>query len=145
MEILDSPNQESLEFSDYAGFWLRAAAIFIDGLIILLVAGIAIGLAVASQSVGLFVFIYIAAIVGGWLYFALMESSDKQATFGKQAVGLRVTDIHGERISFANATGRHFAKFLSGMIMYIGYFMAGFTEKKQGLHDIIAQTLVVKK
>ena len=61
------------------------------------------------------------------------------------ALGLKVTDLQGKRISFARATGRHFAKLLSGMILLIGYIMAGLTERKQALHDMIAGTLVVRE
>jgi uncharacterized RDD family membrane protein YckC len=73
-----------------------------------------------------------------------MESSSKQATLGKMALALKVTDLQGRRISFARATGRHFAKIISGMILLIGYIMAGFTERKQALHDMIAGTLVIR-
>jgi uncharacterized RDD family membrane protein YckC len=83
--------------------------------------------------------------VAGWLYFAMMESSNKMATLGKMAIGIKVTDLNGNRISFGRATGRYFAKILSGMILMIGYIMAGFTEKKQALHDMIASCLVVMK
>jgi len=86
----------------------------------------------------------LAALVGGWLYFALMESSAWQATLGKRAVGIKVTDMEGGRISFGRATGRHFGKFVSALIFYIGFIMAGFTEKRQALHDIMAGCLVVK-
>ena len=77
-----------------------------------------------------------------WIYEAAMESSSKQATVGKMALGLIVTDLEGQRISFLRATGRHFAKFISAMILFIGYIMAGVTERKQALHDMIAGTLV---
>ena len=80
-----------------------------------------------------------------WLYYALMESSQKQATLGKIIVGIKVTDLEGNRISFAKASGRYFGKILSGLIFYIGYIMAGFTEKKQALHDILASCLVVNR
>lgn len=73
-----------------------------------------------------------------------MESSAKQATLGKMALGIVVTDLEGARIGFGRATGRYFAKILSGLILGIGFLMAAFTERKQGLHDIIAGTLVVK-
>jgi uncharacterized RDD family membrane protein YckC len=73
-----------------------------------------------------------------------MTSSSKQGTLGKMVFRLRVTDLNGARISFARATGRFFAKILSGMILNIGYIMAGFTERKQALHDMIAGTLVVR-
>jgi uncharacterized RDD family membrane protein YckC len=84
-------------------------------------------------------------LVIDWLYFALFESSVWQATLGKKALGLEVTDMQGARINFARATGRFFAKFLSGIILLIGYFMIGFTQRKQGLHDMIAGTLVIRK
>jgi len=80
-----------------------------------------------------------------WLYFSLMESSAWQATLGKKALGLTVTDLEGRRISFGRATGRYFAKIISSLILFIGYIMAGFTEKKQALHDLIAGTLVLRK
>jgi uncharacterized RDD family membrane protein YckC len=75
-----------------------------------------------------------------------MESSERQATFGKSVMSLRVTNYEGQRISFGHATGRFFAKIVSGMVpLAIGYIMAAFTEKKQALHDLIAGTLVLKK
>lgn len=92
-----------------------------------------------------FVILIIAAvsIVLQWLYYALMESSSKQATLGKMALGLKVTDMSGNRISFARATGRYFGKFISGIILNIGYIMAAFTERKQALHDMMANCLVI--
>lgn len=85
-------------------------------------------------------------IVGTWLYFALMEASPRQGTLGKIALGLFVTDLQGRRITFARATGRFFAKIVTGLIpFFIGYIMAGFTEKRQALHDMIAGCLVLKK
>ena len=79
-----------------------------------------------------------------WIYFATMEST-KGATLGKMALGLIVVDERGEPIGFGRATGRHFGKLLSQLIIYIGYIMAGFTEKKQALHDMMAGCLVIKK
>jgi uncharacterized RDD family membrane protein YckC len=73
-----------------------------------------------------------------------MESSSYQATLGKMVCGMKVTDLSGNRISFERATGRHFAKYLSGLILCIGYIMVGFTERKQGLHDLLAGTLVFR-
>jgi uncharacterized RDD family membrane protein YckC len=81
----------------------------------------------------------------GWLYYAFMESSANQATVGKMAVGLKVTDLNGKRISFGRATGRYFGRLLSGFILGIGFLMIAFSAKKQGLHDTLAGTLVVKK
>jgi len=87
----------------------------------------------------------LAGYIVPWLYFALMEASAKQATLGKLALGIKVTDEAGNRVSFGRATGRFFSKILSGMILCIGYIMIAFTKKKQGLHDILAGTLVVKR
>lgn len=93
--------------------------------------------------------IFVALIVGGisiiiqWLYYALMESSSKQATLGKMALGIKVTDMNGNRISFGRATGRYFGKIISGLILNVGYIMAAFTQKKQALHDLMANCLVI--
>lgn len=150
----------------YAGFWRRFVAHLIDQIIVCIVAfmlfipalallGIGIGSGMMDESpsaIG-FVFAAIAAyltailviIILQWLYYALMESSNKQATLGKLALGIVVTDLNGGRISFGRATGRYFGKIISGMILYIGFIMAGFTEKKQALHDIMASCLVILK
>jgi uncharacterized RDD family membrane protein YckC len=98
------------------------------------------GTAFSALQIGILAGFYVVAI----LYFAITESSAWQATLGKKAVGIIVTDLDGNRISFGKALGRLFAKIISAIILYIGFFMAGFTEKKQGLHDMIAGTLVVK-
>jgi uncharacterized RDD family membrane protein YckC len=148
----------------YAGFWRRFVAHIIDQIIVgvaafvvfipgLALLGVGIGAGIMEESesaIGLIlaaVAAYLAAIVlvivGQWLYYALMESSSRQATIGKLALGLVVTDLSGNRITFGRATGRYFGKIVSGMIMMIGYIMAGFTERKQALHDIMASCLVV--
>lgn len=75
----------------------------------------------------------------------MQESSPKQATLGKQALGIYVTDLDGNQITFLKATLRYFAKILSTLILFIGYIMVAFTEKRQGLHDMIAGTLVLKR
>lgn len=118
----------------HAGFWRRFAAFTIDGLILL------IPLIVLNfiPLLGILLF-----YVGRWLYFALMESGPNQATLGKQAMGLKVTDDYGQPITFARATGRFFGGAISNIILYIGYMMAGFTERKQALHDLMANTCVV--
>jgi uncharacterized RDD family membrane protein YckC len=87
----------------------------------------------------------LAVTVISWLYFALMESSGSQGTLGKRLLGIRVTDLQGGRIGFGKATGRYFGKILSGMVFMVGFLMAGFTEKKQALHDMLAGTLVVRR
>ena len=129
---------------DFAGFWLRAAALVIDYVILILffatlsVVQIALG---GSPEDSEDVWTVMSLLVN-WLYYALMESSARQATLGKSALGLTVTDLRGERVSFGKATGRFFAKILSGMILGIGYLMAGFTKSKQALHDSVAGCLV---
>jgi len=94
---------------------------------------------------GAFIRLSLIRTVLNWLYYALLESSAWQATLGKKALGLEVTDMQGMRISFGRATGRFFAKIISSIILFIGFIMAGFTEKKQALHDMIAGTLVIRK
>jgi uncharacterized RDD family membrane protein YckC len=139
---------------EYAGFLKRLGAVVLDWLILTAVAWVAgFGLAVlfalgggleTDESVDNFsAFFSLVAFLGQWLYYAIMESSAWQATIGKRALGIIVTDDHGQRISFGRATGRYFAKILSAIVLLIGYIMAAFTEKKQGLHDMIAGTLVV--
>lgn len=86
----------------------------------------------------------LASIVVFWLYWSLLESSGAQATLGKRLLGLKVTDLANRRITFGRATGRFFGKILSGLTFTVGFMMAGFTEKKQALHDIVAGTLVVR-
>ncbi|OGU55862.1 MAG: hypothetical protein A2V66_18000 [Ignavibacteria bacterium RBG_13_36_8] len=100
-------------------------------------------IAFISVFIIVIIFFSILAIIVQWLYFALMESSSKQATLGKMALNIKVVDMSGNRISFGRATGRYFGKIISGLILMIGYIMAGFTEKKQALHDIMANCLVI--
>ena len=83
-------------------------------------------------------------IFAGWVYEASLESSSRQATLGKMALGLKVTDEYSRRITFARASARYFSKILSRMVFFVGYIMAGFTARKQALHDMIAGTLVVR-
>ena len=134
----------------YAGFWWRVLAYLLDGVVLavgLVVLGFFIGLIFlrhGAEEPGLEAFFGLFGFLAVWLYFALMESSAQQATLGKKACGLRVTDLDGDRISFARATGRHFAKIISGLVLAIGYVMVAFTARKQGLHDKIAGTLVVR-
>jgi uncharacterized RDD family membrane protein YckC len=77
-----------------------------------------------------------------WLYEAILESSSYQATLGKMIFGMKVTDLNGNRISFGRATARHFAKWISALVMGIGFIMVGLSERKQGLHDLLAGTWV---
>jgi uncharacterized RDD family membrane protein YckC len=127
-------NEENV-FYGYAGFWKRFIAILIDSIMINIIL-----LIITSSDMAHYPYLN---LVVNWLYFALLESSAKQATVGKMALGIKVTDLHGERLNFARATGRYFSKIISGLTFGIGFLMAGFTEKKQALHDMIARTLVV--
>jgi len=153
---------------NYAGFWWRFIANLLDGAIlgtiqfILFIPFIGVvsltaikasrgdlsnseALGMAGAIIGTLALFILLSIVAGWLYYALMESSKYQGSVGKVALGIVVTDYEGNRISFARATGRYFAKILSSFIFMIGYIMAGFTDKKQALHDLVANTLVWKK
>lgn len=144
----------------YAGFWWRVLAIIIDAIIVSVALGIiesilfphsggygmrmmhggydGYGNGDGGSGMGLI------NLAGNWLYFALLESSVWQGTIGKHLLGLKVTDMAGNRISFGRATGRYFSKIISAIILFIGFIMVAFTEKKQGLHDLIAKTLVWK-
>lgn len=145
----DSPQtnpEEAIQWN-YAGFWIRFLAYFIDS-IILGIANIFITFSIfgmenftdpESSSVGS----NIVGFVLPLLYFSLLHSSAKQATLGKMAVGIKVVDGNQGQISFLNAVGRFFSKFVSAIILLIGFIMAGFDSKKQALHDKMAGTYVV--
>lgn len=143
----------------YAGFWLRAFAWIIDMLVLGIVVGILIlnpllpraGIspdnvrAMFNSNNPQVLAINLLVLMAEWCYFALLESSAWQASLGKKALGLYVTDLRGNRLSFARASGRYFGMILSTLSLGIGYAMAGFTPKKQALHDLIAGCLVFKK
>jgi len=156
--------------TNYAGFWLRFVAVIIDGIIIGAVQFVAImpilgimGIGMAddiqnfdpsNQAEAMSMVGSIMALAGisqviflavQTLYYAFMESSKYQASIGKMVLGLKVTDVSGNKIDFMKALIRNLSKIISSMILLIGYLMAAFTEKKQALHDMIANTLVVKK
>ncbi|HLW43770.1 MAG TPA: RDD family protein [Candidatus Acidoferrales bacterium] len=152
----------------YAGFWLRFVAYLIDTVILgivyivlFIVVIFASGVAAMLRNlpehptpdmflrgafiVAVLVLVAITTVIT-WLYYAWMESSPSQGTLGKMAMGLIVTDMQYRPISFARASGRFFAKFITGLIpLCIGYIMAGFTAKKQALHDMIASCLILRK
>jgi uncharacterized RDD family membrane protein YckC len=121
----------------YAGFWVRFVALIIDVLIVAVASGL---VSAATLGAGM-----VVSLFAPWLYEAFMLSSEWQATVGKRAMSIVVTGTDGSRISFARATGRHFAKYISAFALCIGFIMAAFTAKKQALHDMIAETLVVTK
>lgn len=154
----------------YAGFWKRFVAVIIDGILIGVIqtfifvpilAALGIGffsgakatdMSDPDQAVGMVAAImaaagatYLLAMIIQVLYFTFMESSKYQATVGKLALGIIVTDMNGGKLDFQKALIRNLCRILSSFIMLIGYIIAAFTEKKQALHDIIAGTLVVNK
>lgn len=142
---------EGQKTSSYAGFWKRFAAFLIDFLVLVLpsfLVGIIFGFvytALTGTAQGVRFVVQIIGILVWWIYYASFESSSKQATPGKMALGIKVSDLNGNRISFTKATGRHFGKIISSIILYFGFIMVAFTEKKQGLHDIMAGCLVGEK
>src|ERR1051325_3139389 len=152
---------------EYGGFWLRFLAYLIDGAVITIGAFVIAIPMVFLTGLGtllsqihpqedlndagfwlimgvIFLFATVSLVVT-WLYHALMESSEWQATVGKKALDLVVTDMAGRRVSFWRATGRHFAKIVSNMIYPFGHIMAGFAAQKQALHDMIAGCLILRR
>lgn len=148
----------------YAGFWRRALSYLIDRFILgaafapvifvvltPMMDAESVGWAdadlpaeVVATALGAILTVMFLALVGNWLYYALLQSSSRQATLGQMALGLRATDLEGRRISFARATGRHFATVLTGLTFGIGYLLVLLTTRKQTLHDLIAGTVVVR-
>jgi uncharacterized RDD family membrane protein YckC len=162
------PTYASVPRVEYAGFWERLLALLIDSVVmsfgfvlILIPLFFLTGLGALVSRInpdeelneaGIFliiVTIFLASVVAlavTWLYHAWMESSEWQATVGKKALGLVVTDMAGQRVSFARATGRHFGKIVTNMVpLFFGYILAGFTAKKQALHDMLAGCLVLRR
>ena len=155
----------------YAGFWLRFAAVIVDGLIIALPVFILFifflsssllpSIEVSNSMYSNIMFPHSANIYNNWLssfskfsiitfifttlYNAFFESSKWQGTPGKKVLGLIVTDMQGNRITFLRALVRNASKYISKTIFYIGYIMSAFTEKKQALHDFISSTFVLRK
>lgn len=152
----------------YAGFWLRFVAYLIDSLILSIGLGVLVIILIfatgfmavlrnlpenptpdefLASGILAGILLFIAGIFAGcWIYYAWMESSSTQGTIGKMALGLIVTDMQYRRVSFGRASGRFWAKLITGLIpLAIGYIMAGFTAKKQALHDMIASCLVLRK
>lgn len=126
----------------YASFWLRLIAYIIDAAVIALLA--------SGLSLLFFLVTFpdsltgIVLFLGVWLYYAFMESSKYQGTLGKFIVEIKVTDLKGKPITFARASARYFGKFISGFLLCVGFIMILFTKKKQGLHDLISDSLVVR-
>lgn len=147
----------------YAGFWRRTAAFCIDSVFvtisfyIIFFGGMLLfgrgSLAELGNSEtlgsgalgGIIVLLYLTYPIISALYFVGMESSGTQATLGKMAVGIKVTDAQGVRLARGQALGRWVSHLLCYVTLYIGYVMAAFTERKRGLHDMVASTLVVDR
>ena len=141
----------------YAGWEKRIVASFIDGAIftaieIVGVILIALGLANGGDasadpdSAGVVYLVFSVVFFAVYFaYFSIMESSPHQATLGKRALDIVVTDIDGKRVSFARAAGRNLGKIVSAIIYYVGFIMIAFTKKKQALHDMMANCVAVKK
>ena len=157
MEIVN-PTAGTVEtHASYAGFWRRFGALLIDILILSIPTYFLATLLGDDPSdkinhtptgeveVQYFTIYNAVSFLVNWLYFSLLECSARQATFGKQALGIYVTDTEGRRLTFARATLRYFGKIISSLTLGIGYIMAAFTARKQALHDIIASTLVLHK
>ncbi|WP_052714331.1 RDD family protein [Paenibacillus dauci] len=155
----------------HAGFWKRFLATCIDGIIYFIIFFIIVRVislignltgymdtsysyaeSYSPPSTGQVIFVIASSLITffmrmifPWLYFSLFEKSKYQATIGKMAVGIVVVDQQYRPLRFGKATGRYWSKWLSGLTLCIGYMMAGWTGRKQGLHDIIASTYVVNK
>lgn len=131
----------------YAGFWRRAASLLLDSVFVSLltipvaIAGVALADVIGS---GVAVALMYAISIGiVWLYYAMQESGPNQATWGKRIMGLVVSDMQGQRLSFGRAAGRHLGRFFSILLLYLGYVLALFTERRQTLHDKLAGTVVL--
>lgn len=124
--------------SGYGRLVPRAVALFIDLLLVGLATTVVSGLFGVDSHGAL-------ASVLAWLYFALQESSGWMATLGKRAMGLAVQGVDGRQLSFIQATIRWAGRWLSGLLFGLGYLLAGFTERRQALHDLLAGTVVVQR
>ena len=150
--ILDLPDEQLVQY-EYAGFWIRFIAIIIDAILLALIrwpVAFILGDAMGYHYNTSFVHVNInlagtVSFAIGIAYFVLMETSEKQATIGKMVFGLKVIDQDGKRLNASKALIRYLSKFVSAIILLIGFIMAGFDSKKQALHDKIAGTFVVYK
>jgi uncharacterized RDD family membrane protein YckC len=139
-EDLDLGTPAQLE---YAGFWSRVAALIVDNAIVMIF-GLAILIAASSAGAGAVVIANVVYILVSILYWPLMECSERQATIGKQLLGIQVTDADGARLNFVRALLRNLAKIISSLPFGLGFLLAAFTPRKQALHDMITKCLVVR-
>ncbi len=135
----------------YASFWSRVGANLIDSFIVVvpaLIIGGLIGFLGVVKGDPESEYVFKAQFLGfvlGVLYEAVFLSSSWQATPGKRLLGIKGVDVNFQQITLWRALGRTLGKLLSYFILYIGFIMAAFTKNKQGLHDIMASTYVVRK
>lgn len=155
---LDQPSSATIPAPVYASFWQRFAASVMDSVLLVFIASsmrwvladqlrlFAEGRMDYEESQEMAYIIWsVQLILIRWCYFAGMESSPLKATLGKWLVGIQVVNEQNRRITFGPATGRFFAKIISGLILYIGYIMAAFSYRKQALHDQMAKTYVIQR
>ena len=148
---MDSPTTENHTNVKYAGFWIRVGAYSVD-MVILLIPSLLISFLyraafpASNELEQMLVDLFDSglSLMVWWVYCSVLHSSEWQATLGKKALGLKVIDKQGGRISFGQATGRYFAGILSALLLGIGYMMAGWTGRKQALHDKLAETFVIR-
>ena len=144
-QILDAPADVDRKLQ-YAGFWIRVGAAVIDTIILWLanfaVSMVLLGGGGSAMAAGASIPLVIIMSLAGIAYYVIMDSSSRQGTVGKMAVGIKIGKENGQRISAVNALGRYFAKIISAAILLIGFIMVGFDSKKQGLHDKLAKTYV---
>ena len=151
------PEPPAIVHPAYAGFWIRVGAELLDELlIVLLFFAVAIAILIptlilvemagreldSERYANILAPLIVIPVL--WFYRAGFEASSKQATPGKLVMGLKVTDEHGKRLSFWRASLRALTKILSSMCCSFGFIMVGLSMRKQGLHDVLSKTLVVR-
>lgn len=132
----------------YGGFFRRLVARMVDGFLTVLTGAVSsllflelLGIHVSSgPPLAFFPYLFVLVL----LYHAFLESSSYQASLGKLLLGLKVTDLEGQRISFSRALWRAFFYQLHAPFL-IGLLLPAFTPRKQALHDFAAGTLVVRR
>ena len=141
MESQDFNNPTS--FSNVpAGFWIRFVAAIIDGIIVGVGYGILMFAMIAIEMYALAMILSFIWALGYHIYF---PSSDMMGTPGKALLGLKITDESGNKIGVGKAILRYIGYIISGLVLYIGFIIVGFTENKRGLHDMVASTRVTYK
>jgi len=133
----------------FAGFdqrWMASALDWFMVLLVIIFFGLIALLSTSDKSTQIMIALSVLGIIPivNFIYHVVMEASPKQATYGKQILKIKVTDLQGERIDVARSLGRNVAKILSVLTLFIGYLYSFFNSKQQCLHDVVAGTLVIK-